>query len=84
MHKIHCYQVLSTKEIYLSQRNKGQATRDKDRRLSTRENGEGTRERRKGYLPKKIKELPLNRGKIEGAQQPMAVYIGKGEKPVLG
>jgi hypothetical protein len=36
------HQVLSTKEMYLSQRNKGQRIRDKDRRQSRREKEEGT------------------------------------------
>lgn len=84
MHRIHCYQVLSTEEIYLCHSNKGQQTRDKDRRLSTRGDGEGTRERRKEYLSKRIKELPLNMGETDGTQHPMAVYKGKGEKTVLG
>lgn len=83
MHRIHCYQVLSTKGIYLCHSNKGQQTRQRQE-TEYRGGGEGTRERRKGYLSKRIKELPLNRGETEGAQQPIVVYKGKGEKTVLG
>ena len=43
-------QVLSTKEIYLPQRDRGQGIRDKDRRWRMREKGKGTRERGKEYL----------------------------------
>jgi hypothetical protein len=39
--KMHQDQVLSTKEIYLPQRDKGQRIRDKDRRYKTRKKKEG-------------------------------------------
>ena len=44
--------VLSTKETYLLQRNRGQRIRDKDRRYRKREKGKRTRERGQGYLTK--------------------------------
>lgn len=58
-------QVLSPK-VYLSQRDKGQGIRHKDRRQRTREKGKGTKERWKGYLSGVgwgggDKQLPLDR-----------------------
>jgi hypothetical protein len=41
-------QVLSTKEMYLLQRDSGQGIRDKDRRYRMREKGKGTQERGRG------------------------------------
>ena len=41
-------QVLSTKEVYLPQRDRGQGIRDKDRRI--KEKRKGTRERGERYL----------------------------------
>ena len=42
--------VLSTKAIYLPQRDRGQGMRDKDKRQGMREKEKGARERSKGYL----------------------------------
>lgn len=42
------YQVLSTKETYLSQRDRGQGIRDKDRRNRKKKKGKRTREREEG------------------------------------
>ena len=44
------HQVLSTKEMYLSQRNKGQRIRDKGMRWKKSEKGTRPGERRKEYL----------------------------------
>lgn len=46
-------QVLSTKEIYLPQREKGHGIRDKDRRQKMRQREKGLRERRQGLCPGK-------------------------------
>ena len=50
MYKTPQDQVLSTKEIYLPQRDRGQGLRDKDRRQRKREKRKGTMEREEGYL----------------------------------
>ena len=55
----HQGQVLSTKEIYLPQRDKEQGIRDKDRERIKRENEKEQGRRRKRYLSPKDKGLPL-------------------------
>lgn len=50
-HKTPRDQVLSTKKIYLLQRDRGQETRGKDRRQRMKEKGKGLRKTEKGYLP---------------------------------
>ena len=72
-------QALSTKEIYLPQRDKGQGIRDKDRRQETRERG-------KGVCPdwRVDKGLPLDREEAGVAHRKMAVYKGTGRKSALG
>jgi hypothetical protein len=63
-------QVLSIKEVYLPQRNKGQGIRDKGSRQRKRENGEGEREE---YLSRREnKGLPLDRGETDMAPRKMA------------
>lgn len=71
-------QVLSTKEIYLPQRDRGQGIRGKDRRQRTREVG------RDIYLPWRGKGLPLGREESDVAHRKMVVYRWKRRPPVLG
>jgi hypothetical protein len=88
-HKTPQEQVLSTKGIYLPQRNKVQGIRDKDRRQKTRK---GEREQRRGWRryicpggtkkKKKKNELPLDREEKGMARRQMIVYKEKTGKSV--
>ena len=73
-------QVLSTKEIYLPQRDKGQGIREKEREYKGEEGNKG-----KGtgaFVPEWDKELPLDREETDVAHKQVAVYKGKGGNPV--
>ena len=71
-------QVLSTKEMYLPHRDRGQRIKDKDRRQRMREKGKGTRESRKSIWPRgKDKGLHLDREEIARAHRILAAYKGK-------
>ena len=76
-------QVLSTKEMNLPQRDRGQGTRDKDRRWRTWEKGKGTREREEGYLSLEDQGLPLDREEADVVHWKMAFYKGTTGNPVL-
>lgn len=78
-------QLLSTKEIYVLHRDKGQRLRDKDRRGQGRR-WKGIRKRGKGYffLFQRSKRLPLDREETGVAARQMAVYEGKRGNYVSG
>ena len=77
-HRAHQDQPLSTEEIYLPRRDKGQETGDK------REGRKGTKKMEKGYLPQRYKGLPLNREQTEIAHSQIAIYKGQKKNFLLG
>jgi hypothetical protein len=74
-------QVLSTKEIYLPQRDRGQALRQRQEIEKGKEGNQGEGE---GYLFRSVQGLSLDREETDQAHKQMVVYKGKGGSPMLG
>uniref|UniRef100_A2AP18-5 Isoform 5 of 1-phosphatidylinositol 4,5-bisphosphate phosphodiesterase eta-2 n=1 Tax=Mus musculus TaxID=10090 RepID=A2AP18-5 len=72
----HPRPILSTKGIYLPQRERGQGVRDKDRRWRVREKGKGTREGARGICPggRGDKGLPLDREETDRQTWPIGKW----------
>jgi len=78
-------QVLSTKEIYLSQGDKDQEMKEKKEGEGNKKEGrQSTREMGKGYLSHRDKGLPLDREETEVTYRQMALCKRKTESSCHG